>query len=99
MPMIFSLMNLIRKKSQAIKGKKNLDKIHKLENLINALGGVFSAILLSDASERRVFSAAISDKPTYEVAKFLNLGLNLGTFRNAQRLEIKKELAELDCTL
>lgn len=57
------------------------DNMKMLENLINALGGVFSAILLSSASERRVFSVAISDMPTERLVQVFQLGVNLGYFQ------------------
>lgn len=54
------------------------DDIEKLFNLLNGLGGFFRKILLSDRSERRVFSVAISDKPSEEVLRILDIGLQLG---------------------
>lgn len=63
----------------------NIDNIHKLKNLINALGGMFSAILLSDASERRVFSIALSDEPDKEVKEILKLGVKYGYFHESTR--------------
>ena len=50
----------------------------KLRNLINALGGMFRAILVSDAAERRVFSIAFSNGPDEEVAAVLKLGVKYG---------------------
>lgn len=55
-----------------------LDDPGKLRNLIDALGGMFRAILVSDASERRVFSIAFSNKPDEEVSKILQLGVKYG---------------------
>ncbi len=52
--------------------------IEKLLNLIKGLGGFFKKILFSDRSERRVFSVAISDKPSDEVLRILDIGLQLG---------------------
>lgn len=54
------------------------EDINKLSNLIQALGGLFRQILLSDRSERRVFSIAISDSPSKEVERILGLGIQLG---------------------
>ncbi len=54
------------------------EDINKLSNLIQALGGLFRQILLSDRSERRVFSIAISDSPSKDVEKILALGIQLG---------------------
>lgn len=55
-----------------------LDDPGKLRNLIDALGGMFRAILISDASERRVFSIAFSNKPDEEVSRILQLGVKYG---------------------
>ena len=52
--------------------------LEKLSNLINALGKLFNRILLSDASERRVFSIALNDEPDTELKKVLDLGVELG---------------------
>ena len=57
--------------------------IQKLSNLINALGGLFRAILLSDRSERRVFSIAFSDMPSEAVKKILRLGVRYGYFQES----------------
>ena len=59
------------------------DDLEKLRNLIDALGGVFRCILLSDRSERRVFSIAVSDKISDEVDKILELGIQLGYFQKS----------------
>ena len=56
------------------------EDIDKLSNLIQALGGLFRQVLISDKSERRVFSIAISDAPSRDVDKILNLGIQLGYF-------------------
>lgn len=59
------------------------EDINKLINLIEGLGGLFREILVSDKSERRVFSVAISDKPGEEVKAILNLGVQLGYFHKS----------------
>ena len=61
----------------------NVDELTNLRNLIDALGGVFRCILLSDRSERRVFSIAISDKISDRVKKTLELGIQLGYFHRS----------------
>lgn len=61
----------------------DLDDPAKLRNLIEALGGMFRAILVSDASERRVFSIAFSDKPDEEVSRILLLGVKYGYFHRS----------------
>ena len=59
------------------------EDILKLSNLINGLGGLFREILLSNRSERRVFSVAISDIPSTEVKRILQLGVQLGYFHKS----------------
>lgn len=59
------------------------EDIQKLSNLINGLGGLFREILVSDRSERRVFSIAISDTPSAEVKRILRLGVQLGYFHQS----------------
>lgn len=59
------------------------EDIQKLANLINGLGGLFREILISNRSERRVFSIAISDFPSEEVKKTLQLGVLLGYFHKS----------------
>ena len=54
------------------------EDIDKLSNLIQALGGLFKQVLVSERSERRVFSIAISDSPSAEVERILSLGIQLG---------------------
>jgi len=56
------------------------DSFKALRNLIEALGGTFRHILLSDRSERRVFSIAFSDSPSEEIQNVLKLGQRLGYF-------------------
>ena len=59
------------------------EDIQKLSNLINGLGGLFREILVSERSERRVFSIAISDAPSAEVKRILGLGVQLGYFHQS----------------
>lgn len=49
-----------------------------LMNLLTALGGIFHIILISNSSERRVFSIALSSKPSKELEKVLILGVRYG---------------------
>lgn len=58
-------------------------KIRKLSNLIHALGGLFHAILISDRSERRVFSIAFSDAPSDDIMDILKLGIRFGYFHES----------------
>jgi hypothetical protein len=55
----------------------------KLRNLIRALGGAFHEILISDRSERRVFSVALSDEPSEEVRSVFQLGIQYGYFHQS----------------
>lgn len=61
----------------------DLDDPKKLKNLIFALGGMFRAILVSDSSERRVFSIAFSNGPDEEVSRVLRLGVRYGYFHRS----------------
>jgi hypothetical protein len=60
-----------------------LSELRKLRNLIDALGGMFRTILVSQASERRVFSIAFSDRPDDEVSGVFQLGVKYGYFHRA----------------
>jgi hypothetical protein len=57
--------------------------INRLSKLIQGLGGLFRQILLSDRSERRVFSIAFSDEPSELTTRILNLGIELGYFQKS----------------
>lgn len=50
----------------------------KLKNLINSMGGIFQVILYSEASQRRVFSIALTNTPDPEIASVLKLGVRYG---------------------
>ena len=52
----------------------------KLRNLISGLGGAFFQKLVSEDSERRVFSVAISGTPDPEILEIFELGVNYGYF-------------------
>jgi hypothetical protein len=54
--------------------------LQKLSNLINALGGLFFEILISDRAERRIFSIAFSDTPSHDIREILDLGEEMGYF-------------------
>lgn len=62
---------------------ENLARAHKLKNLIDALGGMFFLILISNAAERRVFSIALSNLPDDEVMSVLELGVQYGYFQES----------------
>jgi len=57
--------------------------LKKLHNLVKALGGMFHAILVSDRSERRVFSVALSDEFDQEVIDVFKLGVRYGMFHES----------------
>lgn len=50
----------------------------KLRNLIHSMGELFKLILISNQSERRVFSIALNDEPSDELKKILDLGVSIG---------------------
>lgn len=66
----------IRKESND--NKENLIKVEKLYNLIDSLGELFHKILVSEASERRVFSVALVDTPDEELREILEMGEQYG---------------------
>lgn len=68
---------------EVAKDPSRLTRVEKLRNLIFALGGAFRAILLSDASERRVFSVAFSDGPDQDILDVFRLGLQYGYFHES----------------
>jgi hypothetical protein len=53
----------------------------KLHNLIRLLGGIFHQKLISNDSERRVFSVALSDEPDSELRELFQLGVRFGYFQ------------------
>lgn len=55
-----------------------LIKAEKLFNLIDSLGQLFHKILVSDATERRVFSVALTDRPDSELNEILDMGEQYG---------------------
>jgi hypothetical protein len=57
---------------------ENKSDMDKLRNLIIGMGGLFQKIIVSDASERRVFSIALNDEPDEELRNILDLGVQHG---------------------
>ena len=53
-------------------------QLNKLQRLLQALGSMFFLILISNASERRVFSIALSSEPDDGLKEILNYGIKLG---------------------
>lgn len=61
----------------------NHQQMTKLSNLIHALGGIFYLKLVSDDSERRVFSVAISGPEDPSVVRVFELGVQCGYFHRS----------------
>ena len=61
----------------------NVNDFGHLRNLVQSLGGIFYEILISDRSERRVFSIALSDSPPEHVMRIFRLGVRHGYFYHA----------------
>jgi len=57
--------------------------VEKLQNLVHAMGQTFHEILVSERSERKVFSIALSNIPTSEIKRVLKTGVRLGFFHEA----------------
>ena len=58
-------------------------RMDRLQRLIMALGGAFKLKLLSNDSERRVFSVAMSGRPDREVVEIFDLGVRYGYFHRS----------------
>lgn len=63
---------------EIVDNPKNLTD--KLTNLINAMGKTFYDILVSDRSERKVFSVAFTNNPDDEIRRVFEYGVQLGFF-------------------
>lgn len=75
--LFFGALDILEKDATA-DGEASAQQFRQLRNLIQALGGIFQLILLSDRSERRVFSIALSDTPPDDVMKIMHLGVRHG---------------------
>ena len=60
----------IRKDQGLVKSQQKADKLY---NLIDSLGELFHTILVSDLTERRVFSVALTDSPDSELYEILDM--------------------------
>ena len=58
-------------------------QMDRLYNLIRALGGIFFLKLISEDSERRVFSVAISGQPAPDVTEAFEFGVRYGYFHRS----------------
>jgi hypothetical protein len=56
----------------------NLNNVSKLQNLLFAMGQTFHEILISNRSERKVFSIALSNMPTKEISDVFDFGIQTG---------------------
>jgi hypothetical protein len=57
--------------------------IGKLHNLICAMGSTFFEILVSERSERKVFSIALTNTPDEEIRRVLKMGVRLNYLQEA----------------
>jgi hypothetical protein len=76
--LFFGALDQLEKDATSDDGSTSAQHFRQLRNLIQALGGIFQLILLSDRSERRVFSIALSDSPPDDVMNILDLGVRHG---------------------
>lgn len=76
--MIDNLDKLLDEANMLSDGVAIRDDFKQLRNLIQALGGIFQLVLLSDRSERRVLSIALSDVPPDDVMRILKLAVRHG---------------------
>ncbi|GAB6013078.1 ORC-CDC6 family AAA ATPase [Viscerimonas tarda] len=58
--------------------QKHTDNADMLYNLVDSLGQLFHKILVSDLTERRVFSVALTDRPNDQLREILDLGEQYG---------------------
>ena len=61
------------RKDQGLAPNMPQDKAGKLYNLVDSLGELFHITLVSNASERRVFSVALTDSPDEELYEILDM--------------------------
>ncbi|MFA7332413.1 MAG: hypothetical protein WC326_15195 [Candidatus Delongbacteria bacterium] len=74
--MMFSQFQKLETDEEVLTGKLGI--VQNLQNLINAMGFTFHDILVSDRSERRVFSIALTNVPTKEIMDVLSFGVQTG---------------------
>ncbi|HEY9210478.1 MAG TPA: hypothetical protein VIO56_03630 [Methylotenera sp.] len=73
--MFGTLDKLVDDARLGVSKNSTVQEFKQLRNLVQALGGIFQAILMSDRSERRVFSIALSDSPPDEIMRIFDLGV------------------------
>lgn len=69
------------KRLKGTEGVKSQNAV-KLFKLIDNLGQLFHKLLISDCSERRVFSVALTDSPDEELAQIFRTWSSRGVFTN-----------------
>ncbi len=79
--MMFSQFQRLETDEEVI--KDSLGITQKLQNLIFAMGATFHEILVSNRSERRIFSIALSNIPTIEIKSVLDFGVQTGYLHRA----------------
>ena len=62
---------------------ERFQRLNQMRKLVQALGGIFFELLISDAAERRVFSIALSDSDDHTVLDALDLGVQYGYFHKS----------------
>jgi hypothetical protein len=78
----FLFDELVKKKGDQSATVTDIE-ITKLSNLISGLGGIFRLCLLSERSERKVFSFAFSNPPPKELKEVIRLGVQYGYFHKS----------------
>ena len=73
---LYSQFRRLEKDDDVLTG--NLNNVQKLQNLVFSMGKTFHDVLVSDRSERRVFSIALTNAPTKEIKTVLDLGVQTG---------------------
>jgi hypothetical protein len=81
--LMFGALDSLENEALKANSQEDVSGFRQLRNLIRALGGIFQEILLSDRSERRVFSIALSDDPPEEIMRVLRRGVQHGYFYEA----------------
>ena len=74
--MLFSQFRKFERDEDVVTGELGI--VQKLQNLIFSMGHTFHEILVSNRSERRVFSFALSNRPTSEINDVLDFGVQTG---------------------
>jgi hypothetical protein len=77
----FNELMLMDESAPHPESQQRLEDIQRLKNLVHGVGALFRAHIMDEkASQRRLFSFSISDTPTQDLLKILNLGKSYGYF-------------------